>query len=74
MTIFKAIVGSRAYGTDIETSDTDYKGVYMQSTDDLISFGYKEQKDENKYVCHHYINTMLAAVREDIEDICQPIT
>ena len=33
-----------------------------------------EQKDENKYVCHHYINTMLAAVREDIEDICQPIT
>lgn len=38
-TIFKAIVGSQAYGTNIPTSDTDYKGVYMQSEDDLLGFG-----------------------------------
>lgn len=28
--IFKAIVGSQAYGTNVPGSDTDIKGVYIQ--------------------------------------------
>ena len=32
--IFKALVGSRAYGTNNENSDTDYKGVYIQNIDE----------------------------------------
>lgn len=47
-TAFRAIVGSRAYGTNIPTSDTDYKGVYMQCVDDLLGFGYVEQVHEGK--------------------------
>jgi hypothetical protein len=46
--LFKTLVGSRAYGTDIETSDFDYKGVYCQSNDDILCFRYKEQIDVNK--------------------------
>lgn len=46
--LFKTLVGSNAYGTAVEGSDYDYKGVYAQHPEDLISFGYKEQKKLNK--------------------------
>lgn len=36
-------VGSKAYGTDIEGSDDDYKGIYVQSNEDILT---------NKYVPH----------------------
>lgn len=41
--LFKAIVGSHAHGTNIEGSDTDIKGVYLQSPKDVLEYGYKEQ-------------------------------
>lgn len=46
--IFKTVVGSRSHGTNTATSDFDTKGVYMQSIDDLVGFGYKEQIDDSK--------------------------
>jgi len=42
------IRGSHAYGTNIETSDTDYAGVFIQSLDDILGFGYKEQINDDK--------------------------
>lgn len=57
--IFKCIVGSRAYGTNIETSDTDYKGVYMQNQNDLLGFGYKEQIDHGKDECYYEVRRFL---------------
>lgn len=57
--IFKAIVGSQSYGTSTPTSDIDYKGVYMQSIDDLISFNYKEQIDETKDECYYEVRRFL---------------
>lgn len=57
--IFKAIVGSQSYGTSTPTSDIDYKGVYMQSIDELISFGYKEQIDVSKDECYYEIKRFL---------------
>ena len=42
------IRGSRAYGTNIETSDTDYAGVFIQSQEDIFGFGYKEQINDDK--------------------------
>jgi hypothetical protein len=42
--LFKTIVGSQAYGTNTPESDIDYKGVYVQSVDTVLSMnGYKEQ-------------------------------
>jgi predicted nucleotidyltransferase len=41
------IRGSHAYGTNIETSDTDYAGVFIQSQEDIFGFGYKEQINDD---------------------------
>lgn len=42
------IRGSHAYGTNVKTSDTDYAGVFIQSIDDILGFGYKEQINDDK--------------------------
>jgi predicted nucleotidyltransferase len=42
------IRGSHAYGTNVETSDTDYAGVFIQSLDDILGNGYKEQINDDK--------------------------
>jgi predicted nucleotidyltransferase len=42
------IRGSHAYGTNIETSDTDYAGVFIQSQEDIFGLGYKEQINDDK--------------------------
>ncbi len=57
--IFKAIVGSQSYGTSVPTSDIDYKGVYMQSVNDLITFGYKEQIDTSKDECYYEVRRFM---------------
>ena len=57
--IYKAIVGSQAYGTAIPTSDIDYKGIYVQSHDDLLSFKYKEQIDKGKDECYYEVKRFL---------------
>jgi predicted nucleotidyltransferase len=41
------IRGSHAYGTNIETSDTDFSGVFIQSLDDILGFNYKEQINDD---------------------------
>ena len=46
--LFLVIRGSHAYGTNVETSDTDYAGVFIQSIDDILGFGYKEQINDDK--------------------------
>lgn len=57
--IFKARVGSHAYGTNIEGSDEDFKGVYIQSPEDVLINGYREQvsvtKDETYYELRRFI-------------------
>jgi len=46
--IFKCIVGSQAYGTNVEGSDIDIKGIYIQSPEDVLERGYQEQVTVNK--------------------------
>lgn len=41
--IFEGISGSRAYGTQLPTSDTDIRGVFIQPLDDILGNGYVEQ-------------------------------
>jgi hypothetical protein len=63
--VFKTVVGSRAYGTNVETSDTDYKGVYIQPNEDLLGFKYREQldfgKDETYYEIRRFIQLVSSA-------------
>jgi predicted nucleotidyltransferase len=46
--IFEAIGGSRAYGTDLPTSDTDIRGVFILPKDDIMGSKYVEQVNDKK--------------------------
>jgi len=46
--IYKVIRGSHAYGTNLPSSDTDYSGIYLQSLDDILGFGYRDQVNDSK--------------------------
>ena len=39
--ILKVLVGSKAHLLDNKNSDTDYRGVYIQPTSDILSIGHK---------------------------------
>ena len=41
--LYKVIVGSQSYGTSTPQSDVDYKSVFAQDLDKIVSFGYTEQ-------------------------------
>jgi len=45
--IYLVIRGSHAYGTNLETSDTDYAGVFIQSMDDILGNKYQEQINDD---------------------------
>jgi hypothetical protein len=57
--LFKAIVGSQAYGTNLPTSDIDYKGVYIQSKNEILGFKYKEQYEVGKDECYYEVRRFL---------------
>jgi len=46
--IFEGIVGSNAYGTNLETSDMDIKGVFVAPIDTILGFGYIDQVNDAK--------------------------
>ena len=41
------IRGSHAYGTNIETSDTDFSGVFIQNIDDILGLNYTQQINDS---------------------------
>lgn len=46
--LYLVIRGSHAYGTNIETSDIDYAGVFIQPIEDILGFGKKDQINDDK--------------------------
>lgn len=61
--IYKTVVGSQLYGTAIETSDTDYKGIYVQPNEEILSFQYKEQIEKGKDETYYEIKRFLELAR-----------
>ena len=58
--LFLVIRGSHAYGTNIETSDTDFAGVFIQPMDDIMGFKYKQQiNDDNNDIVIYEIRRFL---------------
>lgn len=57
--IYKVLVGSHAYGTNVETSDYDYKGIYCQSLREVTGFKYKPQVEVGKDECYYEIKRFL---------------
>lgn len=58
--LYLVIRGSHAYGTNVETSDTDYAGVFIQSLDDILGNKYTEQiNDDNNDTVIYEIRRFL---------------
>ncbi len=58
--IFEAIMGSKAYGTSLPTSDIDIRGVFMQPIEDILQFGYVEQvSDETNDTTYYELKRFL---------------
>ncbi len=58
--LFKALVGSQSYGTAVEGSDHDYRGVYIQDPADVYVNGYKEQLDITKDEVYYEVGRFLS--------------
>ena len=64
--LFEGIVGSRAYGTNISTSDTDIKGVYILPIDNIIGNNYIEQvNDEKNDIVYYEIRRFLELLQSN---------
>lgn len=46
--LYLVIRGSHAYVTNIETSDTDYSSIFIQSMDDILGNKYVEQINDDR--------------------------
>jgi len=57
--IFECIVGSHAYGTNIETSDIDIKGVYRQLTSEILGLKYQEQTNPDKDTTYYEVRRFI---------------
>lgn len=57
--LFKTIVGSTAYGTNVPGSDIDHKGIYMQSHYELLTNQYKPQIEVGKDECYYEVQRFL---------------
>ena len=60
--IFKGIVGSHSYNLNTEKSDIDYKGVYIQDEEDILSDNYVDFVQVNADECYFEIRKFLQLI------------
>lgn len=70
--LFECISGSRAYGTDLPTSDTDIKGVFIMPEKKLFGFGYIEQvNDERNDVVYYELRRFVELLMKNNPNILE---
>ena len=58
--LYQVIAGSKAYGLDLPTSDTDIRGIYLQPNQYRLGLGYKEQVNDTKNdVVYYELNRFM---------------
>jgi uncharacterized protein len=75
--LFKTIAGSKAYGLDLPTSDTDIRGIFMQPNEYRLGNGYVEQVSDDKndivyYELNRFINLLAGNNPNIIETLFTP--
>lgn len=75
--VYQVIAGSKAYGLDLPTSDTDIRGIYIQPQKYLIGNGYTEQVSDTKndivyYDIKRFVNLLSGNNPTVIENLFVP--
>ncbi|GAB2578049.1 nucleotidyltransferase domain-containing protein [Spirosoma areae] len=75
--LFECISGSRAYGTDLPTSDTDIRGVFLLPQSDLYGLHYVEQVNDAKndvifYELGRFVELLAKNNPNILELLCAP--
>ncbi|MVM28623.1 nucleotidyltransferase [Spirosoma sp. HMF4905] len=75
--IFECISGSRAYGTNLPTSDTDIRGVFILPQTDLYGLNYIEQVNDDKndvifYELRRFVELLSKNNPNILELLCAP--
>lgn len=81
-TILKALVGSRAHGLNRPDSDWDWRGVYVQPTEEILSLGYtaksvqwlEGKEDFTNYEVGHFLMLATKANPSVLELLVSPHT
>ena len=75
--LFECISGSRAYGTDLPTSDTDIRGVFVPPQPSLYGLTYTEQVNDDKndvvfYELRRFVELLAKNNPNILELLCTP--
>lgn len=75
--LYKVIAGSKAYGLDLPTSDTDIRGIFLQDNEYRLGNGYVEQVNDKKndivyYEVNRFINLLSQNNPNIIENLFVP--
>ena len=57
--VLEVVSGSRAYGLATESADTDVRGVFLPSEDDILGFGYRDTHVSKPDKQHHSLRKYL---------------
>ena len=70
--LFETISGSRAYGTNKASSDTDYRGVYILPLDNLLGYEYISQvSDDTNDAVYYEIGRFLELLQAQNPNIIE---
>ncbi len=70
--IYECISGSQAYGTNIPTSDTDIKGVFILPQDDIYGFEYLPQvSDETNDTVYYELGRYIDLLKKNNPNILE---
>jgi predicted nucleotidyltransferase len=70
--LFDCIGGSHAYGTNIETSDVDTRGVYIAELNDVLSNNYPDQiNDATNDIVYYELGRFLSLVSSNNPNILE---
>jgi len=76
--IYEVIAGSKAYGLDLPTSDTDIRGIFMLPNEYLLGLGYCEQvnnttNDTVYYELNRFIKLLMQNNPNIVEELFVPM-
>lgn len=72
--IYEVIAGSRAYGLDLPTSDTEIRGIYMLPNEYLLSTGYCEQvNNPSNDIVYYELNRFVSLLAQNNPNILEEL-